>query len=251
MFNRFIFEAISLEMQNKLKTNKFKKIIKKEIDYQKSKYKNIITLDFRDIYYNYEDEEKLDKIWKDDEQFLKDIYNLKLYTYCKLPGKYKEKIEYHEPGYWNRDSLGRCILSITYQLPACKEFVALNNYITNILKCKPLNDNDIFGQRVHGKRSSIFERGRLYLLAHDPEKCKELKKLLQSAKKPNWKAEIKIKKDTYWGDRFNMYGEDMECEWGGYEYGYAEVNFKTPSGKIVNTINLSLIPIENNKRRWY
>ena len=249
MINKIIFEALSNEAKIKLKTNKFKKIIKKEIDKLKNKDKNLIYLDFKNIYYIYEDE--LDNIWEDEEQFLKDIYNLKLYQLCKLPGKYKENIEYHEPNYWGRDTLGKCVLSITYQLPACKEFIALNSYITNILKCKPLNDNDVYVQRVEGKRSSIFGRGKKFLLIHNPEKCKEFKKLLQTTKKPNWKAELKIKHDTYWGDRFNSYGEDMEMEWNGHEYGYAEVNFKTPSGKIMNTINISLVSIMSNKRRFW
>ena len=251
MINKFIFEALSYEAKVKLKTNKFKKIIKKEIDRQKNKNKNIIYLNFSDIYYTYEDDENLDEIWEDDEKFLTDIYNLKLYQLCKLPGKYKEYIEYREPNYWGRNNLGRCVLSITYQLPACKEFIALNNYITNILKCKALKDNDIYVQSVEGKRSSIFRRGRKFLLAYEPEKCKEFKKILQTTKKSNWNAELKIKNDTYWGDRFNSYGEDMEMEWNGHEYGYAEVNFKTPTGKIMDTINISLVPIMSNKRRFW
>ena len=37
-----------------------------------------------------------------------------------------------------------------------------------------------------------------------------------------------------------MYGVDMECEWNGYEYKYAKITFKTPSGKIVDTVNIKL-----------
>ena len=88
------------------------------------------------------------------------------------------------------------------------------------------------------------------MLIHDPEKCKQFKKLLQTTKKSNWRTEIKIKSDTYWGDRFNSYGEDLEIEWSGYEYNYAEVIFKTPSGKIMETINISLNTIRTPRRYW-
>ena len=52
-------------------------------------------------------------------------------------------------------------------------------------------------------------------------------------KKSNWSARIELKTDMYWGDRFNSYGEDRECEWDGLETKYALVTFTTPSGKKV------------------
>jgi len=39
----------------------------------------------------------------------------------------------------------------------------------------------------------------------------------------------------------------MESEWNGYEYGYAEITFKTKTGKIMKTVNLSLV---NNYSRY-
>ncbi len=238
MFNHILFEAISSDMQLKLKIKVFKNIIKKEIEYQKSIDKNYIYLNFRNIYGKYFDE--LENIWENDNDFLKDIIKYNFKNYCKPGAKYKENIEYHEKSYWSVLNDFDYIDNITYQLPACKEFLSLNNYLQTTLKVKPLMDDDIYIQRVDGKRSTIYERGPKHLLAHDPEKCKYFKKLLQSTKKPNWKAVLELKSDTYWGDRFNMYGEDMESEWNGYEYKYAKITFKTPSGKIVNTVNIKL-----------
>lgn len=76
------------------------------------------------------------------------------------------------------------------------------------------------------------------LLAHNANKCKQIKKDLQKLRKSTWKASIDLIPYTYYGDRFNSYGEDMESEWSGYELGYARVKFITPSGKIAATYDI-------------
>ena len=114
----------------------------------------------------------------------------------------------------------------------------MNKYIVNVLKCKPLETTTVSCERVAGKRGQIFERYGLRLLAHDTKKCKDYKTTLQSIKKPNWKATIEFKSKLEDGDRYNIYGEDQENEWDGYEFNYAIITFKTPGGKVMNTVRL-------------
>lgn len=154
-----------------------------------------------------------------------------------VPG-YIQKTEIHSPSGWLRSERSTYIDIIHFISKPCKEFESLNKYIVNVLKCKPLEITTVSAESVAGKRGQIFERYGLRLLAHDSKKCKDYKTTLQSIKKPNWKATIEFKYKLEDGDRYNGYGEDRECEWDGYEYNYAIITFKTPGGKVMNTVRL-------------
>lgn len=197
-------------------------------DYERS----YITIDVSDFYVNHKDEllKCYDKdFWYDDLE--NDFYSLGIYK-LEIPGYIKD-CQISRPSGWLRDERPTHITQINYIAKQCKEFDSLNKYITSVLKCKALDINDIKRQNVAGKRSKIFDTYNVILLAHEPEKCKNIKTALQKMKKSNWSACIELKTDMYWGDRFNSYGEDRECEWDGLETKYALVTFTTPSGKKV------------------
>ena len=197
-------------------------------DYERS----YITIDVSDFYVNHKDEllKCYDKdFWYDDLE--NDFYSLGIYK-LEIPGYIKD-CQISRPSGWLRDERPTHITQINYIAKQCKEFDSLNKYITSVLKCKALDINDIKRQNVAGKRSKIFDTYNVILLAHEPEKCKNIKVALQKMKKSNWSARIELKTDMYWGDRFNSYGEDRECEWDGLETKYALVTFTTPSGKKV------------------
>lgn len=197
-------------------------------DYERS----YITIDVSDFYVNHKDELQkcYDKdFWCDDLE--NDFYSLGIYK-LEIPGYIKD-CQISRPSGWLRDERPTHITQINYIAKQCKEFDSLNKYITSVLKCKALDINDIKRQNVAGKRSKIFDTYNVILLAHEPEKCKNIKAALQKMKKSNWSARIELKTDMYWGDRFNSYGEDRECEWDGLETKYALVTFTTPSGKKV------------------
>ena len=197
-------------------------------DYERS----YITIDVSDFYVNHKDEllKCYDKdFWYDDLE--NDFYSLGIYK-LEIPGYIKD-CQISRPSGWLRDERPTHITQINYIAKQCKEFDSLNKYITSVLKCKALDINDIKRQNVAGKRSTIFDTYNVILLAHEPEKCKNIKAALQKMKKSNWSARIELKTDMYWGDRFNSYGEDRECEWDGLETKYALVTFTTPSGKKV------------------
>ena len=213
-----------------------KKLIKKNITEQKSKKSPVIEINIDDFYFN--NEKVLSKFYPNDDidQLEEDIYRYDLYK-MDVPG-YTQNTEIHNPSGWLRNERSTYVDIIHYVSKPCKEFESLNKYIVNVLKCKPLETTTVSCERVAGKRSQIFERYGLRLLAHDAKKCKNYKTTLQSIKKPNWKATIEFKSKLEDGDRYNGYGEDRECEWDGYEYNYAIITFKTPGGKIMNTVRL-------------
>lgn len=213
-----------------------KKLIKKDITEQKSKKSPVIEINIDDFYFN--NEKVLSKFYPNDDidQLEEDIYRYDLYK-MDVPG-YTQNTEIHNPSGWLRNERSTYVDIIHYVSKPCKEFESLNKYIVNVLKCKPLETTTVSCERVAGKRSQIFERYGLRLLAHDAKKCKDYKTTLQSIKKPNWKATIEFKSKLEDGDRYNGYGEDRECEWDGYEYNYAIITFKTPGGKVMNTVRL-------------
>lgn len=209
-----------------------KKLIKKEITEQKSKKSPVIEINIVEFYFK--NEKVLSKFYPngDVDQLEIDIYGYGLYK-VDVPG-YIQKTEIHKHSGWLRSEHS----TYYYISKPCKEFESLNKYIVNVLKCKPLEITTVSSESVAGKRSQIFERYGLRLLAHDAKKCKDYKTKLQSIKKPNWKATIEFKYELEDGDRYNGYGEDRECEWDGYEYNYAIITFKTPGGKVMNTVKL-------------
>ena len=213
-----------------------KKLIKKNITEQKSKKSPVIEINIDDFYFN--NEKVLSKFYPNDDidQLEEDIYRYDLYK-MDVPG-YTQNTEIHNPSGWLRNERSTYVDIIHYVSKPCKEFESLNKYIVNVLKCKPLEITTVSSERVAGKRGQIFERYGLQLLAHDAKKCKDYKTTLQSIKKPNWKATIEFKYKLEDGDRYNGYGEDRECEWDGYEYNYAIITFKTPGGKVMNTVRL-------------
>ena len=141
--------------------------------------------------------------------------------------KYIEKVDVVDP--WSGSKYVSCI---KYIMKRCKEFDSLNLYIKNVLKCKELGLEDVKKEDIAGKRSSIFDRWGTKLLAHSPETCKNIKAWCQKNKAGNWHGEIEKKHYTYWGDRYNSYGEDRECEWDGYEDDYIIIRLVTPTGKV-------------------
>lgn len=212
------------------------KLLKEDIaKAKKSKYeteRSYITIEVYRFFMNHKKE--LQKYYPKEyayEDLENDFYSLGIYN-LDFSG-YTKDYQIHKPSGWLRNERQSHITEINYIAKPCKEFESLNKYITSILKCKALGMNDVMRQGVAGKRSTIFERYNTMLLAHQSDKCKRIKAELQKMKKSNWSAKIDLKKDMYWGDRFNSYGEDMECEWSGTETHYALITFTTPSGKKV------------------
>ena len=212
------------------------KLLKEDIaKAKKSKYeteRSYITIEVYRFFMNHKKE--LQKYYPKEyayEDLENDFYSLGIYN-LDFSG-YTKDYQIHKPSGWLRNERQSHITEINYIAKPCKEFESLNKYITSILKCKALGMNDVMRQGVAGKRSTIFERYNTMLLAHQSDKCKRIKAELQKMKKSNWSAKIDLKKDMYWGDRFNSYGEDMETEWSGTETHYALITFTTPSGKKV------------------
>ena len=212
------------------------KLLKKTITEQKTKKYPVIEINIMDFYFD--NKKILSKFYPNGDvyQLEKDIYRYDLYK-VDVPG-YIQKTEIHRPSGWLRSERSTYVDIIHFISKPCKEFESLNKYIVNVLKCKPLEITTVSAESVAGKRGQIFERYGLRLLAHDAKKCKDYKTTLQSIKKPNWKATIEFKYKLEDGDRYNGYGEDRECEWDGYEYNYAIITFKTPGGKVMNTVRL-------------
>ena len=210
-----------------LTTNDKKELVHKALkqiiaDKKKDKEINYMTIYPYDIY---EKIKNAEKIWGNEEKFAEDLSWHSL-CYMDIP-KYIQKVDATDP--WNGSKYVSCI---KYIMKRCKEFDSLNLYIKNVLKCKELDMEDVKREGIAGKRSSIFERWGTKLLAHSPETCKNIKAWCQKNKAGNWHGEIEKKHYTYWGDRFNSYGEDMESEWSGYEDDYIIIKLVTPAGKV-------------------
>lgn len=214
------------------------KLLKKYINKKKADKTSIIEINLTDFYFD--NEKILDTYYPngDIDKLCEDIYTYKIYK-IDLPN-YTRIDDIHKPSSWLSSSYSNrpYIDSIKFISKPCKEFLSLNKYIQNILKCSPLKIMDISSEGVSGKRSRIFDRFGLRLLAHDSKKCIDYKKSLQAAKKPNWKAKLDLKSDLDDGDRYNGRGEDMEREWDGREQKYAVITFITPSGKEMKKIYL-------------
>lgn len=214
------------------------KLLKKYITKKKADKTPVIDIDINNFYFD--NEKVLGKYYPngDIDKLMEDMYTYKSYNidipnYTRIDG-------IHKPysSWLSRNDDKPYIDSIKYISKPCKEFLSLNKYIQNTLKCKPLNIMDISDERVAGKRSHIFDRYGLNLLAHNSKKCAEYKKDIQSIKKPNWKAKLDLKRDLDDADRYNGRGEDMECEWDGFERHYAVITFTTPLGKEMKKIYL-------------
>ena len=210
-----------------LTTNDKKELVHKALkqiiaDKKKEKESNYMTIYPYDIY---EKIKNAEKIWGNEEKFAEDLSWHSL-CYMDIP-KYIQKVDEVDP--WGGNKYVSCI---KYIMKQCKEFDSLNLYIKNVLKCKELGMEDVKKEDISGKRSSIFERWGTKLLAHSPETCKNIKAWCQKNKAGNWHGEIEKKHYTYWGDRFNSYGEDMEFEWNGYEDDYIIIRLVTPAGKV-------------------
>lgn len=115
----------------------------------------------------------------------------------------------------------------------CKEFESLQNYMGKYAKCK-FSDDFKCVESLSGKRSSI-DVTEISMLCHNPVKCKNIHNWLKENKVYNKKCIINVDTDTYYGDRFNSYGEDMECEWSGYRTRTITVTLYTPTGRVSAT----------------
>lgn len=215
-------KAITTDEKKELVHKAIKAIVADKKKDDKGKDVGYITIYPYEIYENIKNAEK---IWVNEEKFAVD---LQWYSMCYIDiPKYIEKVDVTDP--WNGSKYVSCV---KYIMKRCKEFDSLNLYIKNVLKCKELGMEDVKREGIAGKRSSIFERWGTKLLAHSPETCKNIKAWCQKNKAGNWHGEIEKKHYTYWGDRFNSYGEDMECEWDGYEDNYIIIRLVTPTGKV-------------------
>ena len=215
-------KAITTDEKKELVHKAIKAIVADKKKDSKGKDVGYITIYPYDIY---EKIKNAEKIWSNEEKFAEDLSWHSL-CYMDIP-KYIQKVDVANP--WSGNKYVSCI---KYIMKRCKEFDSLNLYIKNVLKCKELGMEDVKREGIAGKRSSIFERWGTKLLAHSPETCKNIKAWCQKNKAGNWHGEIEKKHYTYWGDRFNSYGEDMECEWDGYEDDYIIIRLVTPTGKV-------------------
>lgn len=216
------------------------KLLKKYILKKKAEKNPVIDISLTDFYFDNKKILDKDEYYPNGnvDKLCEDIYTYKLYK-IELPN-YTRIDNIHKPSSWLSSSYNNrpYIDSIKFISKPCKEFISLNKYIQNTLKCTPLEIMDISNEGVSGKRSRIFDRYGMVLLAHEPNKCLEYKKSLQATKKPNWKAKLNLKSDLDDADRYNGRGEDMECEWDGREQKYAVITFTTPSGKEMKKIYL-------------
>ena len=112
----------------------------------------------------------------------------------------------------------------------CREFESLQNYMDKYAKCRFTYDFRCT-ESLSGKRSSM-DITEVSMLCHNAPKCKEIHKWLKENKVYNKKCIITVDTDTYYGDRFNSYGEDMECEWSGYRTRTITITLYTPTGRI-------------------
>ena len=215
-------KAITTDEKKELVHKAIKAIIAEKKKDNKGKDEGYIRIYPYDIY---EKIKNAEKIWGNDEKFAEDLSWNSL-CYMDIP-KYIEKVDVVDP--WSGSKYVSCI---KYIMKRCKEFDSLNLYIKNVLKCKELGLEDVKKEDIAGKRSSIFDRWGTKLLAHSPETCKNIKAWCQKNKAGNWHGEIEKKHYTYWGDRYNSYGEDRECEWDGYEDDYIIIRLVTPTGKV-------------------
>ena len=215
-------KVITTDEKKELVHKALKAIVADKKKDERGKEVGYITIYPYDIY---EKIKNAEKIWISTEKFAEDLSWHSL-CYMDIP-KYIQKVDVTDP--WNGSKYVSCV---KYIMKRCKEFDSLNLYIKNVLKCKELGIEDVKREDITGKRSIIFDRWRTKLLAHSPETCKNIKAWCQKNKAGNWHGEIEKKHYTYWGDRFNSYGEDMECEWNGYEDNYIIIRLVTPTGKV-------------------
>ena len=215
-------KVITTDEKKELVHKAIKAIVADKKKDERGKEVGYITIYPYDIY---EKIKNAEKIWVNTEKFAVDLQWYSM-CYVDIP-KYIEKVDVTDP--WNGSKYVSCV---RYIMKRCKEFDSLNLYIKNVLKCKELGIEDVKREDITGKRSTIFDRWRTKLLAHSPETCKNIKAWCQKNKAGNWHGEIEKKHYIYWGDRFNSYGEDMECEWNGYEDNYIIIRLVTPTGKV-------------------
>lgn len=217
--------------RDKFIKNKLKKDFAKEKASTNTISKNIIELD---PYFWYDDDKVAATLWNSLTDFQKDFfYNYQKYL-LDFPG-YTRSVRTDRCFGGSYDSSYTIVKKVVYTGKPCKEFNSLNTYLTNVLKVNALKVGDIKAESLEGKRSTIFERSTFRELAFMPERCIRIKSELQKLRKSNWKATMKLDNATDYGDRYNSYGEDRECEWDGVEENYAVIYFKTPTGKDVTS----------------
>lgn len=120
------------------------------------------------------------------------------------------------------------IYIIIYSKP-CKEFVSLQKYLLKYAGYK-LTEIDIMDEHISGKRS-LYDVDGVTLLHTNPTKCKQILDWCKTNKHYGNILKVAPTDSIYYGDRFNSYGEDRECEWSGYRSHGIQIEVFTASGR--------------------
>lgn len=127
-----------------------------------------------------------------------------------------------------RLSTGYSSSIIIYSKP-CKEFVSLRKYLLKHADYN-LTEIDIMTECISGKRS-LYDVDDVTLLHTNPTKCKQILDWCKTNKHYGNILKVTPTDNTYYGDRFNSYGEDRECEWSGYRSHGIQIEVFTASGR--------------------
>ena len=125
-------------------------------------------------------------------------------------------------------SKGYGVSMVIYSKP-CKEFVSLQKYLLKYAGYK-LTEIDIMAEYISGKRS-LYDVDDVTLLHTNPTKCKQIIDWCKTNKHYGNTLKVIPTDHIYYGDRFNSYGEDLECEWSGYRSHGIQIEVFTASGR--------------------
>lgn len=178
-----------------------------------------------DNFFNLIDDEKYDEYTSIITEIKGNLLKMKNVSKVNLEwGKRNWSMKYNIPLY------------LTAYLKPCKEFGQLNNWLEKYAS-RPLAEDEVKTDRVFGKRSWYEPEYSNYLI-HEPNRCKEI--LSKLREKRSTKDSLILSKKHYLddGNRYNGYGEDMECEWNGSEVFFTEVKIKTPTGREKAVIDI-------------
>lgn len=133
------------------------------------------------------------------------------------------------PGSWSD--------TLVFHAKPCKEYVQLTKYLE---KCKlTLMPGDVRIDDISGKRSK-FDLLRRRTISHSPVTCTHALEWLKSMKGSTSTCGLKLNSKTYYGDRFDSYGVDMECEWEGHVEHTAAITVYTKTGRVRGEFNVSI-----------
>lgn len=133
---------------------------------------------------------------------------------------------------------GSWIDTLVIRTKPCKAYTKLANYLNKIAQkgklTGQLHPTKLFFSNISGKRSSYDIEDMAYLQDSARQCGLILKWLMDNNATTADSVTITYKSGIHWGDRFNSYGEDMECEWNGYEYSHIHIVLKTKTGRVRN-----------------